>query len=154
MEPAHTGMLKANIKVKLIKSQSLNSIYFLSNQKAILQRQKLPNTRIIRLNKIQRWKKQLSKWNNFFPQNIVADTVLPSCSDALKEDQPLRQVPKESAGPNLSDLIHDREKLEQFWAFLNEHSAGYVSLLLLFYPFLSSEEIFPRDLGYLNVHRC
>lgn len=52
MEPAHTGMLKANIKVKLIKSQSLNSIYFLSNQKAILQRQKLPNTRIIRLNKI------------------------------------------------------------------------------------------------------
>ncbi|KAK2527848.1 Rgs22 [Columba guinea] len=57
-------------------------------------------------------------------ENIVADTVLPSCSDALKEDQPLRQVPKESAGPNLSDLIHDKEKLEQFWAFLNEHSAG------------------------------
>nr|XP_021136389.1 regulator of G-protein signaling 22 isoform X2 [Columba livia] len=57
-------------------------------------------------------------------ENIVADTVLPSCSEALKEDQPLRQVPEESAGPNLSDLIHDKEKLEQFWAFLNEHSAG------------------------------
>ncbi|NWX04506.1 RGS22 protein, partial [Caloenas nicobarica] len=57
-------------------------------------------------------------------ENIVADTVLPSCSDALKEDQPLHQVPKELAGPNLSDLIHDKEKLEQFWAFLNERSAG------------------------------
>ncbi|XP_071660009.1 regulator of G-protein signaling 22 isoform X2 [Patagioenas fasciata] len=57
-------------------------------------------------------------------ENIVADTVLPSCSDALKEDQPLRQVPKESTGPNLSDLIRDKEKLEQFWAFLNERSAG------------------------------
>ncbi|NWQ75069.1 RGS22 protein, partial [Columbina picui] len=57
-------------------------------------------------------------------ENIVADTVLPSCSDGLKEDQPLHQVPKESAGPNLSDLIHDKEKLEQFWAFLNERSAG------------------------------
>ncbi|XP_019144582.1 regulator of G-protein signaling 22 [Corvus cornix cornix] len=43
---------------------------------------------------------------------------------ALKEDQHLHQVPKELAGPNLSDLIHNKEKLEQFWAFLNEHSAS------------------------------
>ncbi|KAK4827019.1 hypothetical protein QYF61_013153, partial [Mycteria americana] len=57
-------------------------------------------------------------------ESTVADTDLPSCPDALKEDQHLRQVPKELAGPNLSDLIHDKEKLEQFWAFLNEHSAG------------------------------
>uniref|UniRef100_A0A8C4V7E8 Regulator of G protein signaling 22 n=1 Tax=Falco tinnunculus TaxID=100819 RepID=A0A8C4V7E8_FALTI len=33
-------------------------------------------------------------------------------------------IHKESTGPNLSDLIHDKMKLEQFWAFLNEHSAG------------------------------
>ncbi|XP_054672207.1 regulator of G-protein signaling 22 isoform X2 [Grus americana] len=57
-------------------------------------------------------------------ESTVADTGLPSCPDALKEDQHLHQVPKELAGPNLSDLIHDKEKLEQFWAFLNEHSAG------------------------------
>ncbi|NXL51169.1 RGS22 protein, partial [Podilymbus podiceps] len=57
-------------------------------------------------------------------ESTVADTGLPSCPDALK-DQRLCQVPKELAGPNLSDLIHDKEKLEQFWAFLNEHSAGY-----------------------------
>ncbi|XP_009321401.1 PREDICTED: regulator of G-protein signaling 22 [Pygoscelis adeliae] len=57
-------------------------------------------------------------------ESTVADTGLPSCPDALKEDQHLRQVPKELAGPKLSDLIHDKEKLEQFWAFLNEHSAG------------------------------
>lgn len=72
----------------------------------------------------KRLKKQLCKWNKFFPQSTVADTGLPSCPDALKEDQHLHQVPKELAGPNLSDLIHDKEKLEQFWAFLNEHSAG------------------------------
>ncbi|NXL66237.1 RGS22 protein, partial [Chordeiles acutipennis] len=57
-------------------------------------------------------------------ESTVADTGLPSCPDALKEDQHLRQVPKELAGPNLSDLIRNKEKLEQFWAFLNKHSAG------------------------------
>ncbi|NWW95291.1 RGS22 protein, partial [Rhynochetos jubatus] len=57
-------------------------------------------------------------------ESTVADTGLPSCSAALKEDLHLRQVPKELAVPNLSDLIHDKEKLEQFWAFLHEHSAG------------------------------
>ncbi|NXQ96088.1 RGS22 protein, partial [Sagittarius serpentarius] len=57
-------------------------------------------------------------------ESTVADTGLPSCPDALKEDQHLHQVPKELADPNLSDLIHDKEKLEQFWAFLNKHSAG------------------------------
>ncbi|XP_010073242.1 PREDICTED: regulator of G-protein signaling 22, partial [Pterocles gutturalis] len=57
-------------------------------------------------------------------ESTVADLGLPSCPDALKEDQHLRQVPKELSGPILSDLIHDKEKLEQFWAFLNEHSAG------------------------------
>ncbi|NXN65987.1 RGS22 protein, partial [Himantopus himantopus] len=57
-------------------------------------------------------------------ESTVADTGLPSCPDALKEDQHLCQVPKELAGPDLSDLIHDKEKLEQFWAFLNERSAG------------------------------
>ncbi|NWI23479.1 RGS22 protein, partial [Sula dactylatra] len=57
-------------------------------------------------------------------ESTVADTGLPSCPDALKEDQHLCQVPKELADLNLSDLIHDKEKLEQFWAFLNEHSAG------------------------------
>uniref|UniRef100_A0A8C0BHX0 Regulator of G protein signaling 22 n=1 Tax=Buteo japonicus TaxID=224669 RepID=A0A8C0BHX0_9AVES len=82
-------------------------------------------------------------------ESSVADAGLPSCLDALKEDQHLRQVPKELAGTNLSDLIHDKEKLEQFWDFLNEHSAGYVSSLL-FHPFLSSEEIFVGDLGYLD----
>ncbi|XP_065525221.1 regulator of G-protein signaling 22 [Lathamus discolor] len=57
-------------------------------------------------------------------ESTVADTGLPSCPDALKEDEHLCQVPKELTGPNLSDLIHDKEKLEHFWAFLNEHSAG------------------------------
>ncbi|XP_030336280.1 regulator of G-protein signaling 22 isoform X3 [Strigops habroptila] len=57
-------------------------------------------------------------------ESVVADTGLPSCPDALKEDKHLHQVPKELTGSNLSDLIHDKEKLEQFWAFLNEHSAG------------------------------
>ncbi|NXA18736.1 RGS22 protein, partial [Ibidorhyncha struthersii] len=57
-------------------------------------------------------------------ESTVADTGLPSRPDALKEDQHLCQVPKELAGPDLSDLIQDKEKLEQFWAFLNEHSAG------------------------------
>uniref|UniRef100_A0A8C5NJR8 Regulator of G protein signaling 22 n=1 Tax=Junco hyemalis TaxID=40217 RepID=A0A8C5NJR8_JUNHY len=51
-------------------------------------------------------------------QSTVADT------GALKEDQHLHQVPKELAGPNLSDLIHDKEKLEQFQAFLDKHSAS------------------------------
>uniref|UniRef100_A0A663N3K1 Regulator of G protein signaling 22 n=1 Tax=Athene cunicularia TaxID=194338 RepID=A0A663N3K1_ATHCN len=40
------------------------------------------------------------------------------------KDQHLCQVPKELTGLNLSDLIHDKKNLEQFWAFLNEHSAG------------------------------
>ncbi|XP_056186433.1 regulator of G-protein signaling 22 [Falco biarmicus] len=57
-------------------------------------------------------------------ESTVADTCLPCHPDALKEDQHLHQVHKESTGPNLSDLIHDKMKLEQFWAFLNEHSAG------------------------------
>ncbi|NWU61949.1 RGS22 protein, partial [Pterocles burchelli] len=57
-------------------------------------------------------------------ESTVADTGLPSCPDALQEDQHLSQVPKELSGPTLSDLIQDKEKLEQFWAFLNEHSAG------------------------------
>ncbi|KAM7071564.1 regulator of G-protein signaling 22 [Acridotheres tristis] len=43
---------------------------------------------------------------------------------ALKEDQHLHQAPKELAGPNLSHLIHDKKKLEQFQAFLNKHSAS------------------------------
>ncbi|XP_063180109.1 regulator of G-protein signaling 22 [Chroicocephalus ridibundus] len=57
-------------------------------------------------------------------ESTVADTGLSPCPDSLKEEQHSRQVPKELAGPNLSDLIHNTEKLEQFWAFLNEHSAG------------------------------
>ncbi|XP_061304004.1 regulator of G-protein signaling 22 isoform X2 [Pezoporus flaviventris] len=57
-------------------------------------------------------------------ESTVADTGLPSCPDALKEDKHLSQVPKELTGPNLSDLIHDKEKLEHFWAFLNERSAS------------------------------
>ncbi|NXI68612.1 RGS22 protein, partial [Anseranas semipalmata] len=57
-------------------------------------------------------------------ESTVADTGLPSCPDILKEVQHLRQVPKESTGPNLYDLIHDKQKLEQFWVFLNERSAG------------------------------
>ncbi|NXG62940.1 RGS22 protein, partial [Hemiprocne comata] len=57
-------------------------------------------------------------------ESTVADTGLPSRPDALKEDQHFSEVPKELAGPDLSDLIHDKDKLEQFWAFLNEHSAG------------------------------
>ncbi|XP_063246279.1 regulator of G-protein signaling 22 isoform X2 [Prinia subflava] len=51
-------------------------------------------------------------------QSTVADT------GALEEDQHLHQAPKELAGSDLSDLIHDKEKLEQFWAFLNKHSAS------------------------------
>ncbi|NWI90207.1 RGS22 protein, partial [Pitta sordida] len=53
-------------------------------------------------------------------ESAVADTGPPPCPDDLL----LHQVPKELAGPNLSDLIHDKEKLKQFWAFLDEHSAG------------------------------
>ncbi|XP_023776493.1 regulator of G-protein signaling 22 isoform X4 [Cyanistes caeruleus] len=48
----------------------------------------------------------------------VADT------GALVEDQNFHPAPKELAGPNLSDLIHDKKKLEQFRAFLNKHSAS------------------------------
>ncbi|XP_064248958.1 regulator of G-protein signaling 22 isoform X3 [Passer domesticus] len=51
-------------------------------------------------------------------ESTVADT------GPLKEDQHLHQAPKELTGPNLSDLIHDKEKLEQFQAFLNKHSAS------------------------------
>ncbi|XP_066190229.1 regulator of G-protein signaling 22 [Sylvia atricapilla] len=50
-------------------------------------------------------------------QSTVADT-------GALEDQHLHQAPKELAGPNLSDLIHDQEKLDQFRAFLNKHSAS------------------------------
>ncbi|XP_071594150.1 LOW QUALITY PROTEIN: regulator of G-protein signaling 22 [Heliangelus exortis] len=57
-------------------------------------------------------------------ESNVAARGLPSFSDALKEDQHLCQVPKELAGPNLPDLIYDKEKLEQFWTFLNENSAS------------------------------
>ncbi|NXM67996.1 RGS22 protein, partial [Serilophus lunatus] len=53
-------------------------------------------------------------------ESTVADTGLPSCPDDLH----LHQVPRELADLNLSDLIHDKEKLKQFWAFLNKHSAG------------------------------
>ncbi|NXF02761.1 RGS22 protein, partial [Smithornis capensis] len=53
-------------------------------------------------------------------ESTVADTGLPSCPDDLH----LYQVPKVLAGPNLSDLVHDKEKLKHFWAFLNERSAG------------------------------
>uniref|UniRef100_A0A8C6ISG1 Uncharacterized protein n=1 Tax=Melopsittacus undulatus TaxID=13146 RepID=A0A8C6ISG1_MELUD len=42
----------------------------------------------------------------------------------LSERVEYHQVSKELTGPNLSDLIQDKEKLEHFWAFLNEHSAG------------------------------
>uniref|UniRef100_A0A8C3MBB3 Uncharacterized protein n=1 Tax=Geospiza parvula TaxID=87175 RepID=A0A8C3MBB3_GEOPR len=51
-------------------------------------------------------------------ESTVADT------GALKEDQRLHQAPKELAGPNLSDLIRDKEKFEQFQAFLDKHSAS------------------------------
>ncbi|NXH18364.1 RGS22 protein, partial [Bucco capensis] len=57
-------------------------------------------------------------------ESTVADTDLPSCPDVLKDDQHLHHVPKELACPNLSDLIYNKEKLDQFWAFLKEHSAG------------------------------
>uniref|UniRef100_A0A663N3F8 Regulator of G protein signaling 22 n=1 Tax=Athene cunicularia TaxID=194338 RepID=A0A663N3F8_ATHCN len=85
-------------------------------------------------------------------ESTVTDTDLPSCPDALKEDQHLCQVPKELTGLNLSDLIHDKKNLEQFWAFLNEHSAGYVSSLLLFYPFKKKREEKSKDIKkkYLN----
>ncbi|XP_027758907.1 regulator of G-protein signaling 22 [Empidonax traillii] len=53
-------------------------------------------------------------------ESTVADSGLPSFPD----DQYLHQVPKGLAGPSLSDLIHDKDKLKQFQAFLNEHSAG------------------------------
>ncbi|NWR72997.1 RGS22 protein, partial [Centropus unirufus] len=55
-------------------------------------------------------------------ESTAADAGLPSRPDALKEDQHLH--PKEPAGPSLSDLMRDKEKLEKFCAFLNEHSAG------------------------------
>ncbi|XP_010138860.1 PREDICTED: regulator of G-protein signaling 22, partial [Buceros rhinoceros silvestris] len=57
-------------------------------------------------------------------ESTLPDTGLPSYPDALKEDQHLDQVPKELAGPSLSDLIHNKEKLEKFQDFLNEHSAA------------------------------
>eukprot|EP00075_Anas_platyrhynchos_P005876 XP_012961907.2 regulator of G-protein signaling 22 [Anas platyrhynchos] len=57
-------------------------------------------------------------------ESTVADTGLPSCPDVLKVAQNLCPVPKESGGSNLYDLIHDKQKLEKFWVFLNEHSAG------------------------------
>ncbi|XP_064010094.1 regulator of G-protein signaling 22 [Pogoniulus pusillus] len=57
-------------------------------------------------------------------ESTVASTALPSCPGALKENQHSGQVPKELGGPKLSDLIHEKEKLEQFQAFLSKHSAG------------------------------
>ncbi|XP_068017147.1 regulator of G-protein signaling 22-like [Melanerpes formicivorus] len=57
-------------------------------------------------------------------ESAVADTGVLPCLGALKEDQHSGQVPKEVAGPKLSDLIHDKEKLEQFRAFLSKRSAG------------------------------
>ncbi|NXL85605.1 RGS22 protein, partial [Alectura lathami] len=57
-------------------------------------------------------------------ESTVADTDLPSFLDVVKDVQHSRQAPKELAGPNLCNLIHDKQKLEQFRAFLNKHSAG------------------------------
>lgn len=79
-------------------------------------------------------KKQICMWLHFFPQSTLPDTGLPSCPDALKEDQHLDQVPKELAGPSLSDLIHNKEKLEKFQDFLNERSAVYVSFIISILP--------------------
>uniref|UniRef100_A0A8C9F156 Regulator of G protein signaling 22 n=1 Tax=Pavo cristatus TaxID=9049 RepID=A0A8C9F156_PAVCR len=36
----------------------------------------------------------------------------------------LHATSKKLTGSNLYDLIHNKQKLEQFWVFLNEHSAG------------------------------
>ncbi|NXU40779.1 RGS22 protein, partial [Drymodes brunneopygia] len=89
-------------KVELVEeTQQLDSVYF----------RKLQD-----LHQVSSSKKD--EQNNFSPQSAVADT------GALKEDQHLHQVPEELAGPNLSDLICDKEKLEQFSAFLNKHSAS------------------------------
>ncbi|XP_040519463.1 regulator of G-protein signaling 22 isoform X3 [Gallus gallus] len=57
-------------------------------------------------------------------ESTVADTDLPSFPDVLKEAQHLHQASKKLTGSNLYDLFHNKEKLEQFWVFLNEHSAG------------------------------
>ncbi|NXP81935.1 RGS22 protein, partial [Ramphastos sulfuratus] len=57
-------------------------------------------------------------------ESTAANTGLPPCPAAVKEDQHSGQVPKELGGPKLSDLIHEKEKLEQFQAFLSKHSAG------------------------------
>ncbi|XP_062424307.1 regulator of G-protein signaling 22 [Rhea pennata] len=57
-------------------------------------------------------------------ESAAADTSLPTCPDVPPKDQHLYQVPQELAGPNLSDLIHDKLKLEQFRVFLDERSAG------------------------------
>ncbi|NXJ13629.1 RGS22 protein, partial [Odontophorus gujanensis] len=57
-------------------------------------------------------------------ESTVADTDLPSFPDILKEAQHLRQASKKLAGSDLYDLIHNKQKLEQFWVFLKEHSAG------------------------------
>ncbi|OXB62337.1 hypothetical protein ASZ78_015081 [Callipepla squamata] len=57
-------------------------------------------------------------------ESTVADTDLPSFPDVLKEAQHLHQASKKLAGSNLYDLIHNKQKLEQFWVFLKEHSAG------------------------------
>uniref|UniRef100_A0A8C2SLR8 Regulator of G protein signaling 22 n=1 Tax=Coturnix japonica TaxID=93934 RepID=A0A8C2SLR8_COTJA len=57
-------------------------------------------------------------------ERTVADTGLPSFPDVLKEAQNLHQDSKQLAGSNLYDLFQDKQKLEQFWVFLNENSAG------------------------------
>ncbi|XP_021242352.1 regulator of G-protein signaling 22 isoform X2 [Numida meleagris] len=57
-------------------------------------------------------------------ESTVADTDLPSFPDVLKEAQHLGQASKKLAGSDLYDLIHNKQKFEQFWVFLNEHSAG------------------------------
>ncbi|POI31923.1 hypothetical protein CIB84_004326, partial [Bambusicola thoracicus] len=57
-------------------------------------------------------------------ESTVADADLPSFPDVLKEAQHLHQASKKLTGSNLYDLFHNKEKLEQFWVFLNEHSAG------------------------------
>ncbi|NXG41193.1 RGS22 protein, partial [Psilopogon haemacephalus] len=57
-------------------------------------------------------------------ERTAADPALPPCPGALKEDQHSGQVPKELGGPKLTDLIQEKGKLEEFQAFLSEHSAG------------------------------
>ncbi|NXR05986.1 RGS22 protein, partial [Semnornis frantzii] len=57
-------------------------------------------------------------------ESTAANTGLPPCPAAVKEDEYSGQVLKELGGPKLSDLIHEKEKLEQFQAFLSKHSAG------------------------------